>query len=105
MFSDDNHDQKIHLNEQKIRELSIRVESLDRETTSLLNELKVTPDQLTKFVDKRENFTEKNWDELNKHKKAADEKLERELRHVTNPKKVKETFKELNVGRNWLFVR
>lgn len=105
MFPSKDLEQILEDKNKKIQELSIRNESLDRETRKLLEELKVTPEQLTAFVSKKENFTENNWQELQKEKDKLDRKLETEISSIRNPNAVKKAYKSRKVDPRWLFVR
>lgn len=104
MFSQDT-EEKLNLNEKKIRELAIRHEKLDNDVADFLKELEVTPEQLTAFISKKENFTEENWEELQNQKKKLDEKLDVELKNVRDPLKSKKALASLNVNRHWLYVK
>lgn len=92
-------------NAQAIEELSIRIATLDRDVKSLLDELNVTPNQLTVFLNDENNFTEANWNTLLQERKALDDKLLRALVNVTNPIKAKKTYADRHVQPHWLFVR
>lgn len=105
MLSHDNIEEKLNVNEKKIRELAIRHEKLDSDISSFLVDLEVTPEQLTAFISKQENFTEDNWQELQKQKQQLDEKLDVELKNVRNPLKSKKALASLHVARHWLHVR
>lgn len=95
----------IQKNEQAIQELAIQIEVLNRDVHELLKELSVSPEQLTAFVENKDNFSEENWNTLLEQRKALDEKLLRELQNVSNPQKTKKTLKTMNVQPHWLFVR
>lgn len=92
-------------NENAIQELTIRIETLDRDVKELLSELNVTPEQLTAYIGNKDNFSEENWQTLLDQRKALDEKLLRELLNISNPKKTQEKRKQMNVQPHWLFVR
>lgn len=95
----------INKNELAIQELAIRIEALDRDIHELLKELNVSPDQLTIFLENKDNFSKENWNTVLEHRKALDEKLLRELQNISNPQKTKKTMKTMNVQQHWLFVR
>lgn len=95
----------IQKNALAIQELSIRIEALNRDVNELLSQLNVTPDQLTTYLENKDNFSEENWNSLLEQRKALDEKLLRELLNISNPKKTQESFKKMNVQPHWLFVR
>jgi|ERR1700733_5959096 hypothetical protein len=105
MFSDQNLDQQIQQRTSKIKALEIQIEQLDLQTDALLSELKVTPEQLTAFISKKEHFTEENWEELVKQKQTLDNKLSTELANIRNPKKTKRNYSSLHVSRHWLHVK
>jgi len=91
--------------EKQIKELTIRMDNLDREVDKLLKDLDVTSEQLTSYVQNQENFTQENWQQLQEHKKQLIEKLDRELDNVQDPLQTKKAYTERQVGNNWLFVR
>lgn len=105
MFLKDNIEEKLSANEKKIRELDIRFEKLNNDIKNFLNELQVTPEQLTSFISQKENFTEENWEELQKQKKQLEDKLNLELKNITNPLKSKKARASLNIDRHWLYVK
>lgn len=104
MFSDST-EEKLVIHEKKIRELAIRLEKLDSDISNFLEELEVTPEQLTAFVSHKDNFTDDNWEELQNQKKKLDAKLDLELKNIRNPLKSKSALASLNVGRYWLHVK
>jgi len=95
----------IQKNDIAIEELSIRIETLNREVESLLNELNVSHEQLSAYVERKENFSEDNWQTLQKKRKELDEKLLRELLNVRDPRKAQKALNELRIQPHWLFVR
>lgn len=105
MPSDDELEQQITRNEKTMHELVIRIENLDREVEEFLTELQVTPEQLSALMEKKEKFTEGNWQELIRQKQELDDKLNRELNNIRNPLSAKKTYDERRIGNNWLFVR
>lgn len=105
MTSESQIENHIKKNAQAIEELSIRIETLNRDVDTLLKELNVSPTQLTTFLSNSNNFTEDNWNALTAERKALDEKLLRELLNVSNPVKTKKTYAERHVQPHWLYVR
>ena len=92
--------------ELSMQELMIRIDSLDREVKTLLDELQITPEQVSHFVSSATNFTSENWEELQNQRKLLDEKLAMELSNIKNPTKTKEALQsQKNVARHWIFVR
>ena len=88
-----------------MQELLIRMDVLDREVKGLMNELNVTPEQLTKYIENSDNFTPENWEELQQQRKSLDEKLKRDLENVRDPSKTKKRQADRNVAPHWLFVK
>ncbi len=105
MFNNNTIEDKINKNENQIKKLSVQLENLTREENELLEELKVTPEQLSQFVKNKENFTEKNWNELNQQREELDAKMLREIGNIRNPKKASEALKELRIDNSWLYVK
>ncbi|HEV8052507.1 MAG TPA: hypothetical protein VGP47_08430 [Parachlamydiaceae bacterium] len=105
MKSDSQLEAQIQKNELALQELAIRAEALDRDVDGLLSQLNVSPEQLTTFIENKDNFSEENWNSLQELRKALDEKLLRELLNVSNPKKTRDSFKKMNPQPHWLFVR
>lgn len=103
--SEQNLEKVIIKNDLSLQELMIRIDSLDREVKTLLSELSITPEKLSTFIDNQDNFTDENWQELQKQRQLLDEKLSKELLNVRDPRKVKKHQDDRNVQRHWLFVR
>lgn len=91
--------------DKKITELELSNEALEREVSVFLSEQNVTEEQLSQFVSNSANFQPLNWEQLQLEKKRLDDKLDRELKNVLNPLKVKKSRQSLNIQPNWLFVR
>lgn len=105
MNQDDIREAHSQKNALAIQELEIRIEALNRDVEILLNELNISPKQLTTFIENPNNFSQENWETLLQQRKALDEKLLRELLNVSNPKKTQAAFKQRQVQPHWLFVR
>ena len=105
MKSDSQLEAHILKNELALQELSIRIEALNRDVDGLLSQLNVSPEQLTTFIENKDNFSEENWDTMQEQRKVLDEKLLRELLNVSNPKKTRDAFKNMHAQPHWLFVR
>lgn len=105
MNQEDIRDAQIQKNALAIQELEIRIEALNRDVEALLNELNVSPKQLTAFLENESNFSKEDWRTLTEQRKALDEKLLRELLNISNPKKTQATMKQRHVQPHWLFVR
>lgn len=95
----------LHKNAAAIEELSIRIEMLNRQTQELLNELNVSHEQLSAFIENKENFTDENWQALITQRQSLDAKLQLDLSNVRNPLATKKTYQDRHVQPHWLFVR
>lgn len=105
MSKDDELERKIEQNEIAFQELSLRIENLDRLAKEMLEELDVSTEQISQFLNNKDNFTDENWNEILKQRKELDAKLKKELDNIRNPIAAKKAFKDLKVERHWLFVR
>lgn len=93
-------------NDLTLQELLIRIDGLDRQVKAFMDELEITPTQISEFVNNRENFTPENWEELENQRKMLDEKLDLELRNIRNPKHTQKNFSaQAGVQQHWIFVR
>jgi len=89
----------------ELMELMLRHENLNRQTEEFLNELKVSPEQLTTYLENKEHFTEKTWNELQKERTKIEEKTQTELNSIRNPLQIKKAYSEKNIARHWIPVR
>jgi hypothetical protein len=105
MFLRESTEDRLKKNEKKIQELVIRHEKLDQDITNFLEELEVTPEQLTAFISAKENFTEDNWLRLQEHKEKLHIKLDVELKNIRDPHKTKKARDSLHIGSHWLHVK
>lgn len=97
---------KIQQKKQKMRELTIHLEKLDREYQQLLQDVDLSPDQIQTYMDDPANFSKPIWEKLQLEKKKLDEKLNLSLNNVKNTKKIEQTFSERGaIQRHWIFVR
>jgi hypothetical protein len=104
MFSQDP-ENYIKKNEALLRELLNRAKELEKDEEKLFSELNVTPEQVSSFIAKPENFTVENWEKIKEEKKQLDQKLDRELKNIKNPLKTKKTYKDSVIDNRWLFVK
>ncbi len=102
---DDNLEQVSKKNDQALQQLLIRLDALDREVKVLLDELQVTPEQVSTFLANQDNFTPENWQELQDQRKTLDDKLKRDMENIRNPSKAKKTQADRHVQRHWLYVK
>ncbi len=98
-------DQDIAKNERAFQQLLIHMEGLNKEIDLFLQELKLTPEQLNVYLSNPQNFTEDNWQELQKQRQLLEEKLIRDLKNIRDPRKVEKAQQTRNVQKHWLYVR
>jgi len=89
----------------KIDALLISLEAEERALKRLWDEVGSSPETLSNYLDEKENFSEEQWEELQKQKTALLTKLEKNLSFIRNPVQAKKSFEDLNVKAHWLFVR
>lgn len=102
---EDNLEQATKKNDAALQQLLIRIDALEREAKVLLDELQVTPEQVTTFMANPDNFTPENWDELQEQRKTLEDKLKRDIDNIRNPSKTKKAQADRHVQRHWLFVK
>ncbi len=100
-----NHDEETLKNEKLLHQLLLRVEELKKDTTELFSDLNMSAEQFAAYVQNKENFSPAEWEIFQQQQKQLDEKLSLSLEGVRNPQKAKQSFQDLNLSRNWLFVK
>ncbi len=103
-LSPDHIEDKLKKIEKKITEIEIRNQKLNQDTEELFAEFQVAPEQLTEYLQSKENFSEKNWEEIQHHTNQIEKKLSVDLNCIHNPMQTKKTFNEKNIDPSWLFV-
>lgn len=99
-------DNLITKNDLSFQELVIRIDGLEKEIQHLLGELDITPEQVSKFISEKSNFTDENWEELKKQRQELEDKLSKEKNNIVDPVKAKKTHAERGqIASHWLFVK
>jgi len=104
MLFNSNEEKMLH-NEKRLKEITLRFERLNMEIEGFLEEMEVTPEQLTCYVENRDNFCEVSWEELRKQKQMLDQKLDLETKSLADPRETQKKRETQNVAPHWLFVR
>lgn len=99
------YEKKIQEHDLKIQEIGIQLEDLNREVDAFFNVLDINLDRVAAFASNSANFHPEDWDKLVEQRSQLQEKLQRTLDNVRNPKKVKSAYSSLNVPQHWLYVR
>lgn len=106
MSKEDELYQKYQSTQQKLKELAIMSESIERNYQALLKNLDLTPQELKSYMENPNNFTPIEWEDLQKEKEKMDEMLKLQLTTVCDPRKTKKKYAEkARVRQNWIFVR
>lgn len=98
-------EQLIDKQNRSTQELMLRIDALNREVNVLLEELQVTPEQISHHLANPDNFSPEHWEELQKQRQLLDEKLSRTLENVRDPIKTRKAQAERQIQNHWLFVR
>lgn len=104
MFFDTLED-KIKQNERTLNELKLRYEQLNKEIEQLFKEFDVSQEDICKYASDPNNFSPKDWNELEKRRKTLDERLENDLKSIRDVSKAKKSFEERNVSNHWIFCK
>ncbi len=101
----DSLEEKSRRNKQKLKELMIRNEKMDQDLDKLFNDYDINPDEVIDYLQKKENFTDKQWDEIGEAQQILDERLKVELKNVKDPRKTQQAQNDRLVRPHWLYVR
>lgn len=97
---------KIIQDDLKIKEISIRIERLEKECQELFDYLGLTPEQLEQEIAVIERHSPEVWKELQEQKEQMEEGLKRELHHIPDLGASKKKRSESRqVAPHWIFVR
>ncbi len=105
MLFDSDLDSKRELHEKRFKELLLHFQTLEKEVADLYAQLDLTPQDISNYVDNKENFSEEVWKQLELRKKEMEEKLQTKLSNICNPAKTKQAFQSLNTRPHWIHVR
>lgn len=99
-------EQTIQMTHLKLKKITLNMEQLEQEFQDVLKELDLTPEAAKATLADSSNYSLPIWEELQRHTKQLDEKLQLDLKNIKNPLKNKKTFAERSlVQPHWLFVR
>lgn len=94
------------LNEKKFKELTIQLESMEREYSALIAQLQIDISKIGEYLDNRDNFDEDSWKAMEDYKKTLDEKYDSIMAQKNNPAKVKDARELMKNHRpHWIHVR
>lgn len=98
-------EQKTERNNKKLKEVCLQIEKLDQDIEQLFKEQGINPIEIAEFLDKKENFNEKEWAEIQEAQKILDKELKVNLKNIRDPRKAKKTYNDRYVQPHWLYVR
>lgn len=97
---------KILRTERKMKELSIQMEKIKRDYQKLLNEVSLSPQEISEHIDNPDNFPPPIWEKIQKERIQLDEKLNLELSLIKDPFKNQQSYSDqATIQQHWLFVR
>lgn len=106
MFNKESISDNILQTERKLKELSIKMEKVQQDYQKLLNEIGLSPEQISEYVDNPDNFSPPIWEMLQKERAHLDERLNLELSRIKDPRKNEKKYSDQAViQQHWLFVR
>lgn len=99
-------DEKIQRMDKRLKELAQLSQKIERDYQEMMKDLGLTPEELSKYFENRENFTQETWEQMEAEKKILDERLNLELDSLADPGKTKRSLSEKGrIMQHWLFVR
>ena len=98
---------KDHVEDQhkKINELEIEIARLDALVDELYQDIDVQPEQIDTLLSNSNNFSPKNWEQIQEQQREIDDNIKREISNIVNPKHTQKKYEDRHVSRDWLFVR
>lgn len=98
-------EQKTERNNKKLKEICLRIEKLDQDMEQLFKEQGINPIEVAEFLEKKENFSEKEWGEIQEARRTLDKELKVNLKNIRDPRKAKKAYNDRYVQPHWLYVR
>ena len=99
-------EEKSRIIERRIKELIIRMEKLDLDIDQFFLENNIDPGAVSRQVTNKNNYSENEWEEVQKIHKNLDEKFNIKIRSIPNPEKLRETYKkQFVIQPHWIYVR
>lgn len=99
-------EQKLETTEKKITLHKLRLERFEKTVKQLYDDLEVSPEKLSGYLNTPENFEPKIWEQLEALRCELENKLTQEIDNIRNPFKMQNSYVEKReVQPHWLFVR
>lgn len=98
-------DQQIENNDQFIKEVKKTLQTQEEYIDRIFQSYEVDRQEFLDYFANPENFSAEEWTKLEELRIDEQEKLDRQLANVANPKKVLERYEEQRLAQHWIFVR
>jgi len=98
-------EQQTQTNKLKLKQLLLEIERLQEESRQLFADLDICPEEFSRDVENKDNYSDEEWDTLQQEKVKLDQKLDLSLSNVRNTAQTKSAFAELYMSRNWIPMR
>ena len=95
---------KINKNERSLKRFIADLETFEIESGKLFEELEFSPEQLSEFMGKQENFTPERWEEYQRRVREFDAALEKDKTNIKDTRRNSETYEILRMANNWIRV-
>lgn len=98
-------DDVVKKNEDLMRELDIALESLEKNIVTEFRELGIGVDELTTFLNNRNNFSEEEWEELSRIGAELSNRIEKAAQPAADVKSTTQARAALPINNQWIPVR
>lgn len=90
--------------DQKIEQLLQRDQELKSQIKTLFEDIELTPEELSRFLSQKENFTPEEWGVMEAKKRELKEQIERSMNSLPNPEKTASAYKLGRRRANWVRI-
>ncbi len=106
MFYPDSSEEKTLHFERRLQEEKERFDEITCDVEQQLSGLGITKEQVLLLLSDKDNFTEKDLNQIEVLRRDLDRSLGRSEGAISDPRRAKKARSELkDINRNWLFVR
>lgn len=105
MINSNNLEHKTKQQELKMEALIREFERLNDTVDEFFNEVGLTEESIVRFTNTKEHFSEAEWERLNEERAKLEEKFNRQLSLIRDPKLAQKKYSDRNIAPHWLFVR
>lgn len=99
-------EEKLYLTEKKLKELKIYSDKIDSEFNEIIKKWGFTPNELKKYAENPENYSEEEWEEHKKESEHFFNLIKEELEKITDTRKTESHRSSIGAIRShWIPVR